>query len=82
MLCLQCLVKKKQPRILIVDDDPNQRKLCGLVLRYLGQIDVAADASSGIGWLACARNEPYHVVVLDLNLPDASGILVLDICEK
>ena len=31
---------------------------------------------------AFAREQPYHVVVLDLNLPDVGGLQVLEVLRK
>jgi DNA-binding response OmpR family regulator len=62
-------------RVLVVDDEPMVREV---VVRYLERdgyrVDAAADAAGALE-LVAARHP--HLVVLDLMLPDASGLDVL-----
>jgi DNA-binding response OmpR family regulator len=61
--------------VLLVDDD---RKMTRLLSEYLEangfKVGVAADGSTG---LACARAEPWDLVVLDVMLPNLDGFQVL-----
>ena len=63
-------------RILVVEDES---KMAGLLRRGLGEegyaVDVARDATDAL-W--AATENPYDAVVLDLMLPDRSG---LDVCR-
>ncbi|HEY9515036.1 MAG TPA: sigma-54 dependent transcriptional regulator [Gemmatimonadaceae bacterium] len=64
-----------QPRILIVDDERNFREFLGEALGVHGyEIDHAATARVG---LALARQRHPHVVLLDQNLPDCSGLDII-----
>ena len=59
-------------KILVADDDPGVRELCGVVLRNEG-FDVleAKDAESCI---SLARAEQPDLVLLDLMMPDVDGM--------
>lgn len=62
-------------RILLVDDDPTLRKTLSIGLRAEGhEVLVAADGRSALQ--AASEDEP-DLVVLDLGLPDLSGVEVL-----
>ena len=68
------------PRILIVDDDQDQREL---VAEALGLYFEGADATRlrGVGSVqACRQVEPgdFDVVLLDYNLPDGTGLDALE----
>src|SRR5260221_7707422 len=62
-------------RVLVVDDQPSLAELLASVLRYEGwDIAVAAD---GAGAVRTAREFQPDAVVLDVMLPDFSGLEVL-----
>jgi two-component system, OmpR family, response regulator len=62
-------------RVLVVDDEPVLAELVSMALRYEGwDIATAGDGASAI---ASARENPPDVVVLDVMLPDMSGLDVL-----
>ncbi len=61
--------------VLVVDDEPVLAELVSMALRYEGwSITTAGDGASA---LALARENPPDVVVLDVMLPDMSGLDVL-----
>lgn len=61
--------------VLVVDDEPVLAEMVSMALRYEGwNIATAGDGSSAI---ATARAERPDVVVLDVMLPDMSGLDVL-----
>ena len=61
--------------VLVVDDEPVLAELVAMALRYEGwTVSTAGDGASAI---AAARKEPPDVVVLDVMLPDMSGLDVL-----
>ena len=61
--------------VLVVDDEPVLAELVSMALRYEGwKIATAGDGATAI---ALARDNPPDVVVLDVMLPDMSGLDVL-----
>lgn len=61
--------------VLVVDDEPVLAEMVSMALRYEGwNISPAGDGESAI---AAARNQRPDVVVLDVMLPDMSGLDVL-----
>ncbi len=65
----------KPIRVLVVDDEPVLAELVSMALRYEGW-DIAT-AGDGAAAIALARDNPPDVVVLDVMLPDMSGLDVL-----
>jgi two-component system cell cycle response regulator len=66
---------KSNPRILVVDDDQNLRKTLSDILRLKGY-EVAA-AETGAEGIAEAARSFVNVALIDLKLPDMSGIEVI-----
>jgi two-component system OmpR family response regulator len=65
----------KPINVLVVDDEPVLAELVSMALRYEGwDIATAGDGETAI---ALARENPPDVVVLDVMLPDMSGLDVL-----
>src|SRR5262245_25081221 len=64
-------------RILVVDDEDAGRFVKGQTLRRAGYQVI--EASTGHEALALAAKEQPHLVVLDVNLPDISG---LEVCRR
>jgi DNA-binding response OmpR family regulator len=63
------------PRVLVVDDDPQARELLREFLTAK-QYEVV-EAATGAEGLRRAREDRPHLVLLDINLPDKSGLEVL-----
>ena len=62
-------------KILVIEDDPQALALIRWALQEGGNaVDAAATGEEG---LLCARLNPYDAIVLDLMLPDASGIEIV-----
>ncbi|MCV7286316.1 response regulator transcription factor [Mycolicibacterium wolinskyi] len=62
-------------QVLVVDDEPGLAELVSMALRYEGwQVSTAGDGASAIRQ---AQQSPPDVVVLDVMLPDMSGLDVL-----
>ena len=65
----------QQSKILVVDDDPNLRKTLIDILRVKGYASAAA--GSGGEAIAAAERENISVALIDLILPDMSGLDVM-----
>jgi len=64
-------------RILVIEDEPHVREFIVRVLQLEGA--TVLTASTGAAGLASIQNDgPFHLVTLDLCLPDISGWDVLD----
>ena len=63
-------------KILIVEDDII---ICGGVKVFLEQKGYQADCAYSLAEAKEALTQPYHLVILDINLPDGSG---MDLCRE
>ena len=68
--------RSARPRILLVDDEPGLRALVG---ETLGDTYDVAEAGSGSEALEYLRDAPPDLVILDVHLPDVTGI---EICAN
>jgi two-component system OmpR family response regulator len=66
----------KPIRALVVDDEPVLAEMVSMTLRYEGW--AVATAGDGASAIKLARENPPDVVVLDIMLPDMSGLQVLE----
>lgn len=64
------------PTLLLIDDDRNIAQALALALRSDYAVTIAAN---GMQALLKADDEKFHAIILDLNLPDISGLVV---CEQ
>jgi len=65
-------------RILLVDDSDDVRRSVRAVLEAaLAGVTIGEAASAGAALAALARDEPWDLVLLDLSLPDQSGLAAL-----
>jgi len=61
--------------IIIIDDDQNLRKTLGDILRAMGYETAAA--ANGMEGLALMRINPVNIALIDIGLPDISGVEVM-----
>jgi two-component system, OmpR family, response regulator len=69
--------QERTERVLVVEDEDSIRDLVATALRFTG-FPVSAVAS-GRAAIAEVRNEPFDLLILDVNLPDVDGY---EICRK
>ncbi|MDD5057346.1 MAG: response regulator [Sideroxydans sp.] len=67
---------KNSPNVLVVDDDANLRKTLADILRFKGY--TVAVAANGAEAIAEAARTAMNVALIDLKLPDMSGIAVME----
>ena len=67
-------------RLLIVDDEQSIRKLCMTVGEALGFACIEAD--SGESALALLEEQPAHIILTDMVMPNMSGLELLERVKK
>ena len=67
----------KTIRVLIVDDHPMVREGLGSMLDTAADMEVVGEAGTGAEAIAQAKALQPDIVLLDLQLPDVDGLLVL-----
>ena len=71
---------ERLPRILLVEDEPQQARHYGRTLRRHAEVITASTAGEALGLLE--RGEPFDALVIDLLLPDGCGWDVLALARK
>lgn len=67
-------------RILLVEDDPPLARGVAALLRGAGHsVDIAEDGETA---MMVVHDEPYALIVLDIGLPDISGLEVLNAIRR
>ena len=64
-------------QVLIVDDQPLVRRGLREILAEDSRISAVGEAATAAEALALARDQDWDIVILDISLPDASGVSVL-----
>jgi two-component system alkaline phosphatase synthesis response regulator PhoP len=72
-----CLMKKKDIKILLVDDEPDILEIVGYNLSQEGYKIVTV--SNGKEAIAMAKSELPHLIILDVMMPEMDGI---EACEQ
>jgi two-component system response regulator AtoC len=71
-------VKRPQPRILLVDDEPNLRKVLGALLRQQDyEVHVEVDGAAALARVKASPPRTFDVVISDLRMPNLDGIGLL-----
>src|SRR5262245_32301667 len=66
--------------VLLVEDDEELAELIASILSDYGYaVEWVTTASAALAWLA--ERQP-SLILLDLLLPQASGVIVLDLCKR
>ena len=67
-------------KILIVDDNFENRQLLAEMLREVAVCDFAATGREAIEAynLSIQKGEPYHLILLDIELPEVNGLEILN----
>jgi len=66
-------------KVLIADDDPQQRRYLSAILLSLGYSVATADGGiAAVEYLGAARQHGISLALLDLHMPDLDGIKVLE----
>jgi CheY-like chemotaxis protein len=68
-------------RVLCVDNDPDGLEVLRLTLASLPDVQFAAATNGGDG-LALLHDVRPSVLLVDLQLPDISGVTVVEICRR
>ena len=71
LLHLRQLLREKQARLLIAEDNPISRRLLNSLLKDCAVIDTVQDGEEAI--LAC-QNQGYSAILLDLHMPKFNGL--------
>jgi two-component system response regulator PilR (NtrC family) len=71
---------RRQPRILVVDDERSMRELLAIVLRREGYEVLLAD--SGRAAIAVLEREAVDLLISDIKMPDVSGVDVLRAAKR
>jgi DNA-binding response OmpR family regulator len=73
---MQDPVRERAQRILIVDDDPDIHQLLRHILKHHGH-DLSSAVTAGAAFDLLQSNPDFDLVLLDLGLPDMSGLELL-----
>ena len=69
-------------RILIIDDEPLARKALVSALSSRSDIDEIDSACDAVEALEKTRKSPFDVLLLDINMPELSGLELVDSLKK
>lgn len=67
------------PNVLIIDDDKGMCKTLSRILELDGYAVTAAN--TGSNGVACIKESPFNIVILDIKLPDVDGVELLKIIK-
>lgn len=64
-------------KVLVVDDNEDERSIAGSLLRHFGYDVVLADG--GVAGVAMARQEKPAVILMDIMMPGVSGFTAVEV---
>jgi len=74
------LTERARPKVLVVEDDPDELELFGSLLEAHGfEVALAATAAEGIAKL---RENVFDFLLVDYNLPDGTGTAMIRDARK
>ena len=65
-------------RTLIVDDEPLARERLKLLLHHEREVEVIGECGNGTDALACLRSTTLDLLFLDIQMPERSGLQVIE----
>src|SRR5690606_35680674 len=68
--------------VIVADDHPLFRRGLAEVLQADDSFRIVADAGNGVDALALIRRHEPDIAVLDVNMPDASGLQVAETIQR
>ncbi len=72
-------IREFKPNVLLVEDDELTKKIEAFTFKELGcEVDTAVNAESAL----VALNKPYDLIVLDVGLPDQSGVRLAEAIRR
>jgi DNA-binding NtrC family response regulator len=74
------MAKKQRIRVLIVDNDSGFTEVAKLYLERTGYVVTVLNDSGGV--LVLLKSENFHVMILDLNMPDQNSEDLLEAVRK
>ena len=76
------MATRKRYRILIVDDHAIVREGLKQILAEVDDIEVAGEADCSSRALQLARQQTWDLVLMDISMPDRSGLETLELLKK
>ncbi|MBN1303194.1 MAG: pyridoxal-phosphate dependent enzyme [Anaerolineales bacterium] len=81
LAALNRIAPDRFPRIIIVDDSAEVRRLIRRILQSQGNFEIS-EASNGLQAIEMIQKEPPDLIVLDLMMPEMDGFSVLDVLKN
>jgi CheY-like chemotaxis protein len=73
---------RPKPKILLVDDDQDFLEIYWEILKGIPSTPEVHTASTGARALAMLESEPFHLLIVDLNMPKMDGLQVIAIARR
>lgn len=72
----------RRPRVLVVDDEPDIRRIVRLLLERDGSFEVVGEAPNGLVGVETAQDLEPEIILLDLMMPKMGGREALPLLGK